>query len=898
MNLLTRWAGCTEEALPLAARDVMVECGRLPLALAICGAMVRDGTSWADLLAALREADLEFLEHPHGNVLKSIKVSIDALAEDQKRRFAELSVFPPDETIPEAAVETLWAHTGALADRHARRLLTFLERRSLVNLDTEASRAGDGSGSEVKRRVSLHDLLYDYAVRLAGDPAAAHKQLLDAYRKRCPGGWPAGPDDGYFFTHLRHHLEAAGTSGEILDLLLGGEWLESKAEHGHVFDLPLDFDAARRIDVDDPSRRLNLNLLDEALRRDIHFIARHPGLLFQCLWNTGWWYDCPDAALHYDPPPGGWSPQGPPWDRPEPERLSALLDAWRTARQQSTPGLVWLRSLRPPNIPLGGPQRAVFHGHKNQVASVAFDSAGRRIVSGSWDETVRVWDAENGLELACLRGHESKVTSVAFDSAGRRIVSGSDDHKVRVWDAESGLELACLRGHEKWVTSVGFDSAGRRIVSGSDDQTVRVWDAESGLELACLRGHKSRVTSVAFDVAGRRIVSGSADETVRVWDAESGFELSCLRGHEKWVTSVAFDVAGRRIVSGSWDETVHVWDAESGLELACLRGHKSRVTSVAFDGAGRRIVSGSVDETVRVWDAESGLELACLRGHESKVTSVAFDAAGGRIVIGSDDKSVRVWDADSGLKLACLRGHESRVTSVAFDGAGRRIVSGSWDETVRVWDVESGLELACLRGHERLVASVAFDGAGRRIVSGSWDHTVRVWDADNGLELACLRGHEGRVTSVAFDGAGRRIVSGSDDTTVRIWHADSGVELACLRGHEQAVMSVAFDSAGRRIVSGSWDQMVRVWDADSGVALEVLPRTRDVVAIAAGDAAYPWRALALGLETVIRPASGGQAVAWFPVALESIATHPSGRLWAGVIDKRLYLVRLEGPGEE
>ena len=99
----------------------------------------------------VREADLEFLEHPHGNVLKSIKVSIDALADDQKQRFAELSVFPPDETIPEAAVETLWAHTGSLADRHARRLLA-LERRSLVKFDAEASRAGDGSGSEVRRR--------------------------------------------------------------------------------------------------------------------------------------------------------------------------------------------------------------------------------------------------------------------------------------------------------------------------------------------------------------------------------------------------------------------------------------------------------------------------------------------------------------------------------------------------------------------------------------------------------------------------------------------------------------------------------------------------------------------------------------------------------------------------
>ena len=81
-----------------------------------------------------------------------------------------------------------------------------------------------------------------------------------------------------------------------------------------------------------------------------------------------------------------------------------------------------------------------------------------------------------------------EVASVSFDQTGRRIVSGSDDKTVRVWDAESGVELACLRGHDGEVASVSFDQTGRRLVSGSWDKTVRVWDAENGVELACLAG--------------------------------------------------------------------------------------------------------------------------------------------------------------------------------------------------------------------------------------------------------------------------------------------------------------------------------------------------------------------------------------------------------------------------
>jgi WD40 repeat protein len=728
---------------------------------------------------------------------------------------------------------------------------------------------------------------------------------------------------GYPLRHLPALLYETQRWDDLMGVLLDIGFLESKTEKGYIFDLARDFiRTLEALPLDHPSRR-HLRLISQSLGADIHFLSRHPTALFQCLWNRGWWYDCPEAAAHHRPPPaeslrwrtlGSWirkrigrvqshesPPEGPPWARPEVERVSTRLSsAWHVAKETRSPRFPWLRSLRPPPFPLGGAELACLRGHESGVNSVAFDRAGGRIVSGSGDRTVRVWDAATGAELACLRGHESVVTSVAFDRAGGRIVSGSWDQTVRVWDAATGAELACLRGHEHWVTSVAFDRAGERIVSGSVDGTARVWDAATGAELACLRGHEGVVRSVAFDRTGGRIVSGSIDGTVRVWDAASGAELGCLRAHESWVRSVAFDRAGGRIVSGSHDGTVRVWDAATGAELACLRGHEKGVYSVAFDRAGGRIVSGSHDGTVRVWDAATGAELACLRGHESGVNSVAFDRAGGRIVSGCADQTVRVWDATTGVELACLRGHELEVTSVAFDRAGGLIVSGSDDRTVRVWDAAMGAELACLRGHEHWVTSVAFDRAGGRIVSGSADRTVRVWDTATGAELACLRGHERRVTSVAFDRAGGRIVSGSGDETVRVWDAATGAELACLRGHENVVTSVGFDRAGERVVSGSWDGTVWVWDATTGACPEVIQGTGDVAAIAEGfneAGEFPWRAVNRGNETVIEPAAGGEPVAWFPVALLHISTHPSGRIWAGSVANHLYIIQLEGEPE-
>jgi hypothetical protein len=94
-----------------------------------------------------------------------------------------------------------------------------------------------------------------------------------------------------------------------------------------------------------------------------------------------------------------------------------------------------------------------------------------------------------GTELTRLTGHADRVNSVAFSSDGTRIVSGSPDTSVRVWDASTGAELTRLNSHTGRVNSVAFSSDGTRIVSGSSDKSVRVWDASMGTELGKLNGH-------------------------------------------------------------------------------------------------------------------------------------------------------------------------------------------------------------------------------------------------------------------------------------------------------------------------------------------------------------------------------------------------------------------------
>ena len=149
---------------------------------------------------------------------------------------------------------------------------------------------------------------------------------------------------------------------------------------------------------------------------------------------------------------------------------------------------------------------------------------------------MRLWDSSTGQPIgAPLTGHTGMVYAVAFSPDGKRIVSGSFDKTVRLWDTGTGQPIGPpLTGHTEMVYAVAFSPDGKRIVSGSDDKTVRLWDADTGQPIgAPLIGHTQGVTSVAFSPDGKRIVSGSDDKTVRLWDSSTGQPIGapsrCLR---------------------------------------------------------------------------------------------------------------------------------------------------------------------------------------------------------------------------------------------------------------------------------------------------------------------------------------------------------------------------------
>ncbi|KAH8800439.1 WD40-repeat-containing domain protein [Xylogone sp. PMI_703] len=510
-----------------------------------------------------------------------------------------------------------------------------------------------------------------------------------------------------------------------------------------------------------------------------------------------------------------------------------------------------------------------FEGHKRAVTSVAFLDNSTRLVSASFDGTVKIWDANSGKCLRSLEDHRNIVTPVmSHDSTRCASFSRDDedgDYIIKIWDISSGKILQTLRGHSRPVSSVVFSHDLARLASASWDCTVKIWDIESGTCLHTL-SHENDVNSVIVSYDFTRLASTSGDGEIMIWDMNNGKCLQMLESRyigvifshdsallasstldddmvEIWDTSnvkclqtledpfeaAVFSHGSTRLISASITDldNIKIWDISSGTCLQTLQGRGSRVNSLVLSHDLSLLVSASCDGTIEIWNVDTSSD-KCLRtfeGHGERVNSVIFSHDLTRLASASDDGTIKIWDGDINSKeyLQTSERHYGKVESMVFSHDFTRLASlASYDMTVKIWDTSSGNCLRTLKGHTSWVNSVLYSHNSTRLASASVDYTVKIWDVSSGDCLQTLKGHESWVGPITFSHNSTQLASGSDDETVKIWEISSGKCLQTFR-HGSRVKFVLFSHDSTRLVSVS-DDCILIWDINSNKDPQILGR--------------------------------------------------------------------------
>ncbi len=449
--------------------------------------------------------------------------------------------------------------------------------------------------------------------------------------------------------------------------------------------------------------------------------------------------------------------------------------------------------------------------HRDSVVTVNFSPKGDFLVTGSIDNTVKIWHPKGTL-LRTIFAHDRPITRVAVSPDGKLIASASVDQTVKIWQPD-GNQTATLQGHTEGVTGVSFAPNGDLIATSSQDKTIKLWQPDGTL-VRTLTGHDRAVTSVTFSPTGRMLASTSVDNTVKLW-SDRGILLKTLRGHTEAVTTVSFSPNGQQIATASGDRTVKLWNADGTL-WKTLSGHRDRVLGVSFSPDGKILASAGADFTVILWKSD-GTKIRELGGHRGDVRSVSFSPDSQILASASSDNTVKLWKTFASGELPTLKAHNMPVLAVSYSPDGQILASASEDRTVKLWSAK-GRQITSLIGHQGAVWDVSFSPDNKLIATASGDKTVRLWtigdsSKENPGKGQILGEHSGRVLAVSFSPNGKTIASASEDGMIHFWDLN-GKKLQSIKGHSSAINRISFSPNGDRFATASSDRTVKIWQAD------------------------------------------------------------------------------------
>ncbi|KAH8770263.1 WD40-repeat-containing domain protein [Hyaloscypha finlandica] len=371
-------------------------------------------------------------------------------------------------------------------------------------------------------------------------------------------------------------------------------------------------------------------------------------------------------------------------------------------------------------------------GHGEAILATQFSpKSSSRMVSGSGDNTARIWDCDTGTPVHTLKGHTSWVLAVSWSPDDSRIATGSMDNTVRMWDPKTGKQLGNpMKGHTKWVTSLTWEPyhiqkpGEPRLASASKDATVRIWSTNQQTIEMVLSGHKGSVSCVKWGGAGL-IYTGSHDKTVKVWNAKDGTLAHSLNAHAHWVNHLALST-DFVIRTAFHDHTGKIPESEKEkIEKARERFQKAaKIQGEVVE----RLVSASDDFTMYLWEPSKGTKpVARMMGHQKQVNHVTFSPDGLLVASSSFDNHTKIWNARDGKFINTLRGHVAPVYQCAFSPDSRLLVTGSKDTTLKVWDMRTHKLSVDLPGHKDEVYAVDWSPDGQKVGSGGKDKAVRIW---------------------------------------------------------------------------------------------------------------------------------------------------------------------------
>jgi WD40 repeat protein len=478
------------------------------------------------------------------------------------------------------------------------------------------------------------------------------------------------------------------------------------------------------------------------------------------------------------------------------------------------PALIpYLGSLQPP----GSGLIRTFAGHLGFISSLAITPDGTKVVSGSNDRTIKIWNLTTGQELLTFFPCYSTAGLLSWlfflfvkvTPDGTKVIAGSTEGTIEIWDLNIEQELCTLYAHTETLTTVDITPDGEKIVSGSVDKTIKVWDLVTGQQLLTLTGHLSFISSLAITPDGEKIVSGSADKTIKVWDLVTGQQLLTFSSIYPIALAITHD--GTKVVSGG-SSGIQVWDLAIAKELfiPSFCTHATSVNEIVITPDGNHLISGSQDDTIKIWNIATSPNLFTFSDNTQSVTKLVVTPDGSKIIFVDcwGDKQIkmmnfsrkqksekiimhffkmmriklkRLWNLATRQEISTLTSYNNSYT-FAITPDGTKIITGGWSGEINVWNLAEEQKLYGFSTEKDIVETLLVTPDGTKMISISKDRIykgkeldvtyqsfIEMWNLETGKKICTLSSHNGSTDSIVVTPDGTKVIYTIDDKTLEIW---------------------------------------------------------------------------------------------------------------------------------
>ncbi len=511
-------------------------------------------------------------------------------------------------------------------------------------------------------------------------------------------------------------------------------------------------------------------------------------------------------------------------------------------------GIIWLW-----NGSNGTPEGS-FAGPATSTTALAYDRNGTSLLSGDDQGWIRRWQLPAKAPLLAS-GHSQAVRAVATSPNGQTIISGSLDQTVRVWNAENGQAIRTLDapgGLGGPISSVAVSPDGTRVAAVSDSGQLAIWNLADGALQQLRTGTGGAMRDVAFLPSGLQVITLEADSAVRFWQVplapttvpEEAIPYQAIKLAEAGSKSLTLSPDGKWLFVAGAAKVVHGWQLVDGKVAADAPFHsfaiaQASITDLAFSRNGQRLAAACEDRNVYVWDAAAIATAPANQNvppiqtltHAAAIRSVSISDDSARIATAGDDFMVYQWDAATGQIAERFLGHTQPVSSVCMIGNTQRIASGSQDNALRIWtpsvmQVIRASNPNAIDPVTHLAATVGDVSFAALLKTGQ---SVLRWRGD-GTPMPAVTPPIAALQSLRASADGTRVVAGSSQGKVFVWTVADGGLVATVDAPGN-VADAALNRVGNEVAVADTQNRVRIFSVTTPRLLEEIATPQPVTSV-------------------------------------------------------------------